>query len=185
MAAFVITLEPPFVIALISVASGSGTLSSTGPMFPSAPAALSVWQAEQVATNSVLPGSQLSLGRGLGADHRSRRQRAMTERRRRDERGHERETDEPDYGTATNLDSKHLHNLRSLRSPWRDYTPGSSYRQCAIPADRIAIGRGLGPGHRPVRASLDGIRGGRWVTRTTTPCKSDDMALDRCMVCLT
>ena len=39
---FVITVAPPFVIALMVVASGSGFVSRFGPIRPFAPAALSV-----------------------------------------------------------------------------------------------------------------------------------------------
>src|SRR3954452_17733789 len=62
--AFVITEEPPFVIALTIVASGSDTLSRFGPMLLSAPAAFSVWHAEHVVRNSALPalGFPISFG---------------------------------------------------------------------------------------------------------------------------
>ena len=55
-AAFVITVAPPFVIALMITGSVSGaTLSRFGPTLPTVPAALSVWQTPQVETKSGLP----------------------------------------------------------------------------------------------------------------------------------
>src|SRR3954454_14042175 len=63
--AFVITVEPPFVIALTIVASGSGTLSRFGPIWPTAPAALSVWQAEHVLMKTALPAFALPTSFGV------------------------------------------------------------------------------------------------------------------------
>ena len=100
-------------------------------MFPSAPAALSVWQAEQVATNSVLPAANWAFVAGLvpivGAGVNERwpnaagtASAAMNAR-----------PTSPTTARATDPDSKHLHNLRSQLSRGATIRP-------ALPTDNAS-----------------------------------------------